>query len=62
MNAQWEHKVLTYDLGWKGYDYDRIEQDLNELGRQGWEAIDTINPNIGSAATTIVVILKRARD
>ena len=38
MNERWEHKVLTYDLGWKGYDYDRIEQDLNELGRQGWEA------------------------
>ena len=61
MNEQWEHKVLRYDLGWKGYDYDQIEQDLNELGRQGWEALDTINPNIGSAATTIVVILKRPR-
>lgn len=61
MNPQWEHKVLTYDLGWKGYDYDKIEQDLNELGRQGWEALDTISPSIGSAATTIVVILKRAR-
>lgn len=60
MNARWEHKVLTYELGWKGYDYARIEQDLNELGREGWEAIDTIQPNIGSAATTIVVILKRA--
>jgi len=52
---------MTYDLGWKGYDYDKIEQDLNELGRQGWEALDTISPNIGSAATNIVVILKRAR-
>jgi len=62
MNTRWEHKVLTYDLGWRGYDYEQIEQDLNELGRQGWEALDTINPNIGSAATTIVVILKRARD
>ena len=61
MNEQWEHKVLTYEPRWKGYDYDRIEQDLDELGRQGWEAIDTISPNIGSAATTIVVVLKRAR-
>jgi hypothetical protein len=61
MNEQWEYKVLRYELGWKGYDYDRIEQDLNELGREGWEAFDMISPSIGSAATTIVVILKRPR-
>lgn len=59
MNAQWEYKVLTYDLGWKGFDYDRIEQDLSELGRQGWEALDTIAPNIGSGAIKIAVILKK---
>lgn len=61
MTTQWEYKVLTYELGWKGYDYDQIEQDLNELGRQGWEALDTIAPNIGSGSIKIAVILKKAR-
>ncbi len=59
MNEQWEYKVLTYDLGWKGFDYGRMEQDLNELGRQGWEAPDIIAPNIGSGAIKIAVILKK---
>lgn len=61
MNARWEHKVLIYKLGWKGFDYDQIEQDLNELGRQGWEALDMIAPSVGSGqAIELVVILKKA--
>lgn len=27
INARWEHKILTYQLGWKGIDYDQIDQD-----------------------------------
>lgn len=62
MNAQWEHKVLKYKLGWKGFDYEQIEQDLNELGRQGWEALDTIAPGVGSGqAIELVIVLKKAR-
>ena len=60
MTAQWEHKMLTYKVGWKGLDYDQIEQDLNELGQQGWEALGTIAPSVGSGQTMeIVVILKK---
>ena len=61
MTAKWEHKVLKYGWGWKGFDYAQMEKDLNELGQQGWEALDTIAPGIGSGqATELVVILKKA--
>ncbi len=62
MTAQWEYKALKYEWGWKGFDYDQVEQDLNEHGRQGWEALDTIAPSVGSGQVIeLIVILKRAR-
>jgi hypothetical protein len=30
--------VLTYERDVTGFKYDEIEQDLTELGCQGWEA------------------------
>ncbi|MEU1522352.1 DUF4177 domain-containing protein [Nocardia rhamnosiphila] len=60
MAVQWEYKVLTYKLRMKGFDYARIEEDLNELGRAGWEAFSTLAPSFGSGqAIEISVILKR---
>ena len=58
MTAQWEHKVLTYEPRWKGFDYAQIEQDPDELGRQGWEALGTVAP---SYSQDLAVVLKRAR-
>lgn len=61
MSAHWEYKVLTYDLKWKGFDYDQIEKDLNELGRRGWEAFTTLAPGIGAGhVNEITVMLKRS--
>ncbi|MGI5217055.1 DUF4177 domain-containing protein [Nocardia sp. CA-290969] len=63
MAAQWEHKVLKYKLGMKGFDYGRMEQDLNDLGRKGWEAVGTLAPSFGSGqAIEIAVILKKHND
>lgn len=60
MNTQWEYKVLTYKLGWKGFDYPQIEQDLNDLGRQGWEALGTLAPSYGSGqAIELAIIVKK---
>ncbi|MEU4315476.1 DUF4177 domain-containing protein [Nocardia sp. NPDC024068] len=60
MSAQWEHKVLTYKLKMKGFDYGQMEQDLNDLGRKGWEAVGTLAPSFGSGqAIELAVILKR---
>lgn len=61
MATQWEYKVLTYKLRWKGFDYAQIERDLNDLGREGWEALSTIAPSYGQGqAIEVAVILKKA--
>ena len=39
--TQWEYKVVTYKLGWKGFKYDEIENDLNELGVAGHDVVVT---------------------
>ncbi|MEU6716365.1 DUF4177 domain-containing protein [Nonomuraea sp. NPDC046802] len=60
MSALWENKILTYKLGWKGFDYERIEDDLNEHGREGWEVVQTIIPSVGSGQSLeVAVVMKR---
>lgn len=61
ISTAFDHKIVKYGLGWKGFDYAEMERHLDELGRQGWEAVSTIQPSLGSAATDIVVLLKRPR-
>ncbi len=61
MTTAFEHKIVQFGLGWKGFDYAEIERHLSELGAQGWEAVSTMQPSIGAAATDIVVLLKRPR-
>ncbi|WP_226366427.1 DUF4177 domain-containing protein [Pseudonocardia sp. ICBG162] len=57
-----DHKLLKYKLGWKGFDYAGMEKELNELGTQGWEAVGTLVPSSGNGqALEVVVIMKRAR-
>jgi hypothetical protein len=57
-----EHKVLKFTWGWKGFDYGAIEKELNELGSQGFEAVGTIVPSVGAGQSIeIGIIVKRAR-
>ena len=57
-----EHKVLTFTWGWKGFDYAAIEKELNALGADGWEAVGTIVPSVGAGQSIeIGVIVKRSR-
>jgi hypothetical protein len=61
MAVRWEYKVLTFKLRLKGFDYGQIEADLNELGRQGWDAVSTLAPSFGAGqAMEVAVILKRS--
>ncbi|MEU6698647.1 DUF4177 domain-containing protein [Pseudonocardia sp. NPDC046786] len=61
--AVFEHKVLKFTWGWKGFDYAKIEQELNELGAQGWEAVGTIVPSVGAGQSIeIGIIVKRERN
>ncbi|WP_375486076.1 DUF4177 domain-containing protein [uncultured Jatrophihabitans sp.] len=60
MADQWQYKVATYKLKFKGFDYTEIERDLNEHGSQGWEMLSTIAPSFGAGqAVEIAVVLKR---
>jgi len=60
---KFEYKVL--DVPSKGFfggkvDYQELSHKLNELGREGWEAVTIGTTNMYSNATRcIIVILKR---
>jgi hypothetical protein len=57
-----EHKVLRFTWGWKGFDYAAMEKELNELGVHGWETVGTIVPSVGAGQSVeIGIIIKRAR-
>lgn len=57
-----EHTIVKFTWGWKGFDYAAMEQELNELGAQGWETVSTVVPSVGAGQSLeIGVILKRAR-
>ncbi|WP_394938033.1 DUF4177 domain-containing protein [Psychromicrobium sp. YIM B11713] len=60
MTQQWNYKVLTYKLTMKGFDYKQIEQDLDGLGQEGWEAFSTLAPSFGAGqAIELAVMLKK---
>lgn len=58
----YEYEVLTFRTGWKGFDYAKIKDQLNELGSQGWRIAGSHDSSVGGGAgTDIVIILERAR-
>ncbi len=63
----WEYRVYEHDLGgWGTKNNQKIEEDLNRAGKEGWEVVSAI-PMIAVGATTqpvtkhIVLILKRPK-
>ena len=62
MDGTFEYKIVKHSLGWKGFKYDAIEEELNALGAEGWEAVDTLAPGMGAAGSLeLVILMKRAR-
>jgi hypothetical protein len=61
VTTAFEHKIVRFEMGWKGFDHPGLERHLSDLGAEGWEAVSTLQPSIGAAATDIVVLLKRIR-
>lgn len=60
MAANLEYKIKTYSLQWKGFDYGKIESELNEFGAEGWEVVGPIVPNFGTGQSIeIAVIMQR---
>lgn len=61
MTTVYEHRVVRFELGWRGFDHEEVERQLDDLGRQGWQAVSSLQPSIGGASSDILVILTRAR-
>ena len=45
-----------------GFDHEGMERRLNDLGREGWEAVSSLQPSIGAAPTDILVLLREPGD
>ena len=50
---QWEYRVLTVGSALKGAKDEQIEAALNELGMDGWEAVN-VYAQTGSSKVTLV--------
>lgn len=61
MTTAFEHRIVRFEMGWRGFDYAGLERQLSDLGAEGWEVVSTLQPLIGAAATDIVILLKRVR-
>ena len=60
MASTFEYEVLRYQIGWKGFDYKKIKEQLNELGSQGWRVVGNHDANISAGvASEMVVLLER---
>ena len=53
------HRVV--DLKMKSFDYSKIKEDINGLGKDGWARSAILAPSFGSGqAIEVAVILKRS--
>ncbi len=63
---QYEHKIVRIKRKsiWNNIiDYEGLEAELNELGKQGWEVVSTVNSSMyESKFTGTIIILKRQKN
>jgi hypothetical protein len=56
MSTRWTYKVVTLKAGLFGIKPDAIEEQLNQLGSQGWEMVA-----VHMVGTTATVYLKKEK-
>jgi hypothetical protein len=49
---RWVYKVVTTRIGFLGMKSDAIEDDMNKLGRDGWELVSVVQ-QIGQSGPTL---------
>jgi hypothetical protein len=61
--VRFEYKVLKFDKStfWGALDLPVLEQQLNELGREGWEVVSMAPTGLHRLAKGMAVVLKRSR-
>lgn len=58
---RFEYKVVSVGSIWKTLDTDKLEEELNILGSQGWELVTKVARSGGSGSTGLIMIFKRPR-
>lgn len=57
---KFEYRLLNPESGiFKGYDYEKLTQHLNQLGSQGWEVVATVSAPSGNQLNSLLITLKR---
>ena len=49
---RWIYKVVTFKVGFFGFKPEAIEEEMNKLGRDGWELV-VANQGYGQAGPTL---------
>jgi hypothetical protein len=65
MQITWDYKTIHMETGGRvspKLDLARLESQLNELGREGWELVGVVGTNDqGGKTHAVVAIFKRPR-
>jgi hypothetical protein len=55
---QWEYKVVDLSTSFLGKSVKNPEEELNELGREGWELVEDLSEASGNTQS---LVFKRPR-
>jgi hypothetical protein len=57
---KFEYQLLRTDNGvFRGIEYEKLNNQLNHLGIQGWEVISTVSLTAAGSTTSLLITLKR---
>jgi len=57
---KFEYRLLDTTSGFfSGIEYQKLTDQLNHLGSQGWEVVSTVNLTSAGSTTGLLVTLKR---
>jgi len=55
-----EYRLLKPERGvFEGIDYQKLNDQLNQVGMQGWEVVSTVSLTSAGSTTGLLVTLKR---
>lgn len=57
MNKRWTYKVVKMEPSWLGdVREERVQEELNRLGAEGWELVNT---DLGSMNSLLLLVFKK---